>query len=325
MICFYFHFHHQQETVPPVVEITPFIDPELENMPPPPPPDGNPPARLAQPRLKSTPKLIYFHYDPRSNAMYVSPYPTEFNIPSYPSIESSPAPSTPDLIQKPKVCFIQPPAFEQQQQQQQQPVQAQPTNPSLPNQNPSMVNNLIGLTEPSIPMKSIHPQQPSSLPTSPASQNYNRVPVPIINQHPVPMQPIQTAPVPTHWENSGFQTQHPPPPVVKSSDIYLHNQPIRPHTRFNNVNNIVQPRPAHNTAWDQQRHPNPLFHNQIHAPQPPPAAFHPRPIHPRFHQPINVNVPSHQHQNNFAFNANYNYGNGNNSNTPWNNQYRNNH
>ncbi len=340
-------------------------------MPPPLPPDGNPPARLAQPKLKSTPKLIYFHYDPRSNAMYVSPFPTDVHIPSYPSIDSPPASSTPDQIQKPKVCFIQPPAFEQPPQQQHPPptvVQVQGTNQSIPNaiQNVSMRNNSVcsaDLSTPALPMKQfnhqVHQQQPSTnpLPTSPAlypsrqthsmsPQNF-RGPAPIINNQqsvasqPSPMQ-IQVSPMAPQWENSGFQTnkpilaiQHSPCAQSWEPDVYPtpppppHNQPIRPHTRFNNVNNVVQPRPPHN-LWDQQRHPNPMFQNPVHSPQQQqqqqklPPAFHPRPNHPRFHQnpPINVNGP-HQPHNNFAFNANYNYNA--NPNQTWNNPYRNNH
>lgn len=339
-----------QEAAPQVLEITPFIDPELENMPPPLPPDGNPPARLKQPRLKATPKLIYFHYDPRSNAMYVSPFSTDLNIPRElePSVYSPTASSTPDQIQKPKVCFIQPPVFEHQ------PTQSQGANQSLPNvkHNASILNNSIGSTEsPLLPTKSLnqlHQQQPSSnsLPTSPAlypsrqthslsPQSY-RGPVPI-NQQSVPLQPspmqFQASPMAPQWESSAYQTNpqvqpsHQQPPCRQNwePDAYPHSQPVlRPsHTRFKIVNNVAQPRP--NSHWDQQRHPNSLYQNQVHPPQQPkPPLFHPRSNHPRFHQnpPINVN-PSHQQHNNFAFNANYSYNA--NPNQSWNHQYRNNH
>lgn len=351
-----------QEVAPQVSEITPFIDPELENMPPPLPPDGNPPARLPQPKLKSTPKLIYFHYDPRSNAMYVSPFPTPVHIPQTPSdqtfsamtkpaMDSPTASLTPDLIQRPKVCFIQPPTFEQQSPQTQGPV--------LPNQcvtitnpPPLMLTNSVGsidIPSPLLQMKSFNQQhqQPSSnsLPTSPAiyptrqthslsPQNY-RGPLHPINQQSIPVQPTplpnQLSPMATQWDNSGYQTntQIPPLPpqpgsLMWESDGYFSpSQPIRPHTRFNNANNITQQRPTHN-QWDQQRHPTQLFQNQVHPPQ---TSFvnmqsHPRSNHPRFHQNQPIN-PSHQQHNNFAFNSNYNYNT--NSNQSWNHQYRNNH
>lgn len=343
---FYFLSYHLQESTPNVLEITPFVDPEIENMAPPSPPDGNPPTRLAQPKLKSTPKLIYFHYDPRNNTMCISPFPTDVNIPSYPSNESPPAASTPDLIPKPKVCFIQPPVFE--------PAPVQGVNPNAANQNTSALNNSVGSTElpttipapkPFNQQQQQHQQQPSSnsLPSSPAlyppkhsPQNF-RGPPPIINQQSVPSQPspMQASPMASQWENFSPNTQIPPmhqPPSAPSwePEVYPHNQAIRPHIRFNNGNNIVQPRPVHN-LWEQQRHSNPLYQNQIHSPQhqqqpPPPQQppFLPRPNHPRFHQnpPLNVNAP-HQPHNNFAFNSKYNYNA--NANHSWNNQYRNNH
>lgn len=323
-------------------------------MPPPMPPPGNPPARLAQPKLKSTPKLIYFHYDPRSNAMYVSPFPTTVHIPreldqpfsaiTKPCMDSPTASSTPDLIQKPKVCFIQPPVFEQQ------PTQVLGANQSLPNANQNALilnNSAVSSTElssPLLPLKSFnhqhqqpssnsHPTSPALYPSRPAHslspQNY-RGPVPI-NHQSVPLQhspmQIQVAPMTTQWENSGYPPntqqqaplQQPPCPQHWEPDAYPQSQPIRPHTRFNNANNVPQQRP-----WEQQRHPNPSFQNQIHPTQQPPPSFHPRSNHPRFHpnQKINVNPP-HQPHNNFAFNANYSYNaNGNHS---WNHQYRNNH
>lgn len=317
-------------------------------MPPPLPPDGNPPARLAQPKLKSTLKLIYFHYDPRSNAMYVSPFPTTVHIPREPDQPfsaitkpmDSPTSTTPDLIQKPKVCFVQPPVFEQQ------PAQVQGVNHILPNanQNASILNNSVCSTEvstPLLPMKSFNQQQPSSnsLPTSPAlypsrqthslsPQNY-RGPAPINHQSvpPSPLQ-IQASPMASQWENSIYQPNASQPPLQQQQQQppcphhwEPHNQPIR--TRFHIVNNPAQQRPTQN-LWDQQRHPNPPFPgNQVHPTQQPPT-FHPRSNHPRFHQnqPINVNSP-HQPHSNFAFNANYNYNA--NPNPSWNHQYRNNH
>ncbi|KAG4077181.1 hypothetical protein HA402_016168 [Bradysia odoriphaga] len=343
----------KKDATPQLLEITPFIDPEIENMPPPPPPDGYPPIRLPQPKLKSTPKLIYFHYDPKSNTMCISPFPTDVDIPSYPSNDSPPAASTPDLIPKPKVCFIQPPVFEQQ------PAPVQGVNPSLPNQNTSTLNSSVGSNElhttvpPPKPFNQQHQQQPSSnsLPSSPAlyssrqvhsPQNF-RGPPPIINPQSVPSQQspmqMQASPMASQWETFPPNTQIPPiqqPPCAQSwePDLYPHNQAIRPHIRFNNGNNIVHPRPAH-ILWEQQRHPNPMYQNQIHSPQhqqqpppppPPPQqpTFLPRLNHPRFHQnqPVNVNTP-HQPHTNFAFNSKYNY-NANSSHT-WNNQYRNNH
>lgn len=338
---------------PQVLEITPFIDPELENMPPPLPPDGTPPVRLAQPKLKSTPKLIYFHYDIRTNAMYVSPFPTTVHIPreldqpfsaiTQPGMDS-PASSTPDLIQKPKVCFIQPPVFDKQPAQ----VQGADQSHSNTNHNTSILNNSVGSTDlPTPPMKSFNQQhqQPStnSLPTSPAlypsrkthslsPQNY-RGPVPI-NQQLVPLaqspMQIQPSPMASQWENSGYQAntqipplQQPPCPQKWESDQYLHSQPVRPYSRFNNVNNVALQRPAHN-PWDQQRHPNPKFQNPVHPQQQPPQSFHQRSNHPRFHQNQSINPnPPHQQHNNFAFNTNYSYNA--NSNQSWNHQYRNNH
>lgn len=323
-------------------------------MPPPPPPAGNPPARLRQPKLKSTPKLIYFHYDPKINTMCISPFPTDVNIPSYPTNDSPPAASTPDLTQKPKVCFIQPPTFEQQ------PAPVQGINTSLPNPNTSTLNNSVGLTElasPIPPAKSFnqqHQQQPSSnsLPSSPSlypsrqvhsPQNF-RGPPPIINQQTVPSQAspmqMQATPMASQWENFPPNTQIPSiqqPPCTQlwEPEVYPHNPAIRPHIRFNNGNNIVQPRPVHN-LWDQHRHSNPIYQNPIHSPQhaqqqqqqpppPPQPAFLPRPNHPRFHQnpPVNVSNAPHQQHNSFAFNSKYNYNA--NANHSWSNQYRNNH
>lgn len=54
-----------------------FIDPELENLPPPPPPDGDPPPNAYKCELKAVknnaPKLVYFHYDPVLQDIYISP------------------------------------------------------------------------------------------------------------------------------------------------------------------------------------------------------------------------------------------------------------
>lgn len=325
-------------------------------MPPPLPPEGNPPPRLVQPRLKSKPKLIYFHYDQRANAMVVSPFPTPIYIPriepeqSLSTIKQPTDPpmaaSTPDLIQKPKVCYVQPPVFEQHHT----PVQIQGANQTLPNsnQNSLILNNSVGSTELPSPlhqMKAFNQQhqQPSSssVPSSPAlypsmqthslsPQNY-RGPVPI-NMQAAPLQQspmqIQSSPMTPQWDSPVFQANSQMPPLQQSPcpqlwepDPYMHNQPVRSHTRFNSAN--TQQRPTHN-SWDQQRHANPIFQKQVHPAQQPPS-FHPRSNHQRFHQnhPINVN-PSHPQHNNFAFNAKYN-NYGVNSNHSWNHQHRNNH
>ncbi|KAJ6643266.1 hypothetical protein Bhyg_08224 [Pseudolycoriella hygida] len=342
----------KKDVPPQALEITPFIDPELENMPPPLPPEGNPPARLAQPKLKSTPKLIYFHYDPRSNAMYVSPFPTTVHIPreldqpiTKSSIDSPSTSTTPDLIQKPKVCFIPPPVYDQQ------PPQVPAANPGLQNANP-ILNNSAGsadLPTPLLPMKSFNqqPPLPNSLPSSPAlypphqthspSPQSFRGPVPI-NQQSVPLQPtsaqMQVPPMAQQWDNASYPTNVPihslqQPPCAKAwePDPYSHNQQIRPHTRFNNPNTLAQQRPPH-IPWDQQRHSSPLFQNHVahppHPPPQPPPQFHPRSNHPRFHpnKAINTNPP-HQQHNQFAFNTNYKYNA--NANQSWNHQYRNNH
>lgn len=337
-------------------------------MPPPPPPDGNPPARLLQPKLKSTPKLIYFHYDPRSNAMYVSPYPTPVHIPqnssdkTFSTITKTPtdsptASSTPDLSQRPKVCFIQPPVFEQRSTQAPGPVLG-PQVLSNSNQQLAATATIsassMDVPTPVPPLK-FHQQQQhqqtssNSLPTPPtlyqsrhpqslSPQNY-RTPVHPIGQQPMPIQAMplmqmQPSPSGSHWDNSGYQGNASIPPLQQQSgpqiwenELYFpQTNPIRPLVRFGNPNNIPKQRPLHN-QWDQQRHPT-SFQNSSHSQQPPFSNIqsHPGPNHQMFHQNQSINPnPSHPQQNNFAFNATHPLHYNSNPNQTWNHQYRNNH